>query len=72
VIEKHIGDIFKSNRGRRSSYIMCYLSCVVRRRQNDFLNLRDVALSILLEAREEFLEFPCLVHLPVLFDSLTV
>jgi hypothetical protein len=72
IIIKHARHILKSNKRERGTYIGHYLSFSIGRRENGLLDLRDLALPLLLEADKKLLELPCLLGLPTLFGGLSV
>jgi hypothetical protein len=72
MIIKHASHILRSNGRGWGTYIRHYLSFAAVRRENGLLGLGDLALPLLLEASEKFLELPRLLNLPVLFNDLSV
>jgi hypothetical protein len=69
MLIEHARYIFRSNGERRRAYCGHYLSFATGRRENNLLELGDLTLLLLLEAREELLELLCFIRLPAPFGS---
>jgi hypothetical protein len=72
MIVKHVSHIFRSNGRERGTYSGHYLIFTASRRENDLLDLGELALPLILEASEKPLEHPRLLGLPMLFGGLPV
>jgi hypothetical protein len=72
MIIKHASHILRSNGRERGTYSGHYLIFAAGRRENDPLDLGDLALPLLLEACEKLLELLRLLGLPMLFGGLLV
>jgi hypothetical protein len=72
MIVKHGKNILRGNRRRQGTYIRHYLSFTTDRRENDLLDLGDLALPLLVEACKKLLEHSRFLGLPAFLDALTV
>jgi hypothetical protein len=72
MIIMHASHILMSKIRERGTCSGHYLIFVAGRRENDLIDLGDLALPLLLEVGEKLLELTRLISLPTLFSGLSV